>query len=218
MTPVASLESTTFNPDDLLVSGFPLKAEKITLKSGQNCVRGTVLGRVAGAVTTAAAGAGVAGANTGDGTIGTVTLGAGAKEGVYKIVFIEPATNLGTFIVIDPDGVEIGQGVVGTAFAGPINFTIADGATDFVSGDGFKVTVAAGTKYVKSASAATDGSGVARRVLAHDCDASGGDKEAEVYELAGVNQNQLTFGTGHSAATVRDSLKAEGIHLIDVGA
>ena len=79
MTPVASLESTTFNPDDLLVSGFPLKAEKITLKSGQNCVRGTVLGRVAGAVTTAAAGAGVAGANTGDGTIGTVTLGAGAK-------------------------------------------------------------------------------------------------------------------------------------------
>ena len=218
MTPIASLESTTYNPDDLLVSGYPLKAKKVTLLSGQNTVRGAVLGRVAGAVTTAAAGAGAAGANTGDGTIGTVTLGDDAKEGVYRVVFIEPTTNLGTFVVTDPDGIVIGQGVVGTAFAGPINFTIADGATDFVSGDGFKVTVAAGTKYKLSAASATDGSDSPQVILAHDMDASGGDKEVEVFELGGFNQNKLTFGSGHSAATVREPLRARGIHLIDVGA
>lgn len=84
----------------------------------------------------------VAGTNTGNGTFGAVTVSAGAKPGVYDVVFIEPTTNLGTFTVTDPDGVMVGDGVVGSAFSGGgLAFTIADGATDFVAGDRFAVTV-----------------------------------------------------------------------------
>jgi hypothetical protein len=42
-----------------------------------------------------------------------------------------------------------GEGVVGTAYNGTVNFTIADGATDFVAGDAFTVHVAAGQGTVK---------------------------------------------------------------------
>lgn len=212
MTPLASLEQSTFTPDDLLVSGFPLKAEKITVLTGQNLVRGTLLGRVAGAVAAAVADAG----NTGNGTVGAVTAGAGAKEGTYRLVCIEPAANLGKFQVEDPDGVIVGVATVGAAFAGPIAFTIADGSTDFVAGDQFTVAVAVGTKYVKSVAAATDGSHIPRAVLAEDCDATAADKEAMAYVVAGVNENALTYGAGHTAASVREALRTRGIHLIDV--
>lgn len=88
-----------------------------------------------------AVGAAVAG-NTGNGTItASPTITAGAKEGVYTITMIEPAANAGAFIVEDPDGFDIGHGTVAVAFsAGGVAFTIADGATDFISGDQFTVT------------------------------------------------------------------------------
>ncbi len=81
--------------------------------------------------------------NTGDGvlTLANPAFGAGVKAGVYQAVFIEPATNAGAFIVEDPDGIQVGEGNVGVAFDGVVKFTIADGATDFVAGDGFDVTV-----------------------------------------------------------------------------
>lgn len=92
--------------------------------------------------------------NTGNGTMGAVTVSAGAKAGLYSLEIIEPAANAGTFIVLDPDGVEVGTGNVAAAFnAGGIAFTLADGATDFVAGDGFNITVTltgggAGTKIL----------------------------------------------------------------------
>ena len=83
------------------------------------------------------------GTNTGNGVFtlaGTPTL-AGVKPGAYRVVFVEAAVNLGTFVVFDPNGLEIGEGKVGTAFATQIAFTIADGATDWVAGDDITVTV-----------------------------------------------------------------------------
>ena len=53
----------------------------------------------------------------------------------------------GSFSVVDPDGLQVGTATVGVAFTGPINFTIADGATDFQAGDGWTVNVAAGSLY-----------------------------------------------------------------------
>lgn len=47
----------------------------------------------------------------------------------------------GTFSVTDPDGLTVGTGTVGNAFANQIAFTIADGSPDFIVGDGFDVTV-----------------------------------------------------------------------------
>jgi hypothetical protein len=80
--------------------------------------------------------------NTGNGAMGAITATTGAKPGNYSLVIIEPAANAGTFQVEDPDGVFVGRGTVGVAFsAGGLAFTLADGATDFVAGDGFTIAV-----------------------------------------------------------------------------
>jgi hypothetical protein len=86
------------------------------------------------------------GTNTGNGVFGAVTVSAGAKIGGHVITMIEPGANVGTFIHEDPDGIIVGHGVVATAYSGGgLAFTIADGATDFVSGDQFTVTVSKAT-------------------------------------------------------------------------
>lgn len=124
---------------------------------------GTVVGRIAEG---AATGAAVAG-NTGNGTItASPTVGAAAKSGVYRITCIAAGTDTGTFLVEDPDGITIGDAVVGTPFTTHLTFTIADGATDFAVGDAFTITVAAGSgKYRPIDFASTAGAEVAAGVL-----------------------------------------------------
>lgn len=92
----------------------------------------------------AAAGTSGALVGTGNGTItASPATGAGCKVGTYKAIFVEPATDLGTFIVEDPDGITIGSGTVGVAFTTHLTFTIADGSTDFTAGSYFPIAVAA---------------------------------------------------------------------------
>lgn len=110
---------------------------------GQPAFRGTgdhgvIVGAAFAGTAAAAAGSG----NTGNGTMGSITVSAGAKKGVYQLVVVEPGTNAGVFELNDPDGVFVDNGTVGSAFsAGGLAFTLADGATDFVSGDSFAITV-----------------------------------------------------------------------------
>jgi len=111
--------------------------------------------------------------NTGNGVMGTITVGAAAKVGVYALVIVEPGTNVGSFIVTDPEGLVIGKGAVASAFdAGGLAFTLADGATDFAAGDGFLITVSGTVKYVPYDDALTTGANVARAIALHACDAS----------------------------------------------
>lgn len=180
-----------------------LSRETVTVLSGQNLQPGHVLGKVAVGTATGAAVSG----NTGNGTIGTVSAGATAKAGVYTATCIEPAANGGTFTVEDPDGVNVGTAAVGSAFTGPVVFTIADGATDFVAGDRFTITVAAGSgKYKEYNPANTDGSQIAVALLLDAVDATGGDKDgvivarhaevnaAELIWFSGADANQKTAG------------------------
>ena len=180
-----------------------LSRETITVLSGQNLQPGHVLGKVAVGTATGAAVSG----NTGNGTIGTVSAGSTAKAGVYTATCIEPAANGGTFTVEDPDGVNVGTAAVGSAFTGPVVFTIADGATDFVAGDRFTITVAAGSgKYKEYNPANTDGSQIAVALLLDAVDATGGDKDgvivarhaevnaAELIWFSGADANQKTAG------------------------
>jgi hypothetical protein len=90
---------------------------------------------VAGAAVSASGGA------PGNGAIANLTADAGALAGVYHIVVIEPSANGGTIEVVRPDGVVDGVGVVAVAYNGMINFTLPDGATDWVAGDRIPVTV-----------------------------------------------------------------------------
>lgn len=113
------------------------------LEFGQPAFRGANdQGCIVGEAFAATAIASALGTNTGNGTFGAITVSAGAKQGNYTLTIIEPATNAGTFVVVDPDGVQIGDGAVAAAFsAGGLAFTLADGVTDFVAGDSFMIAV-----------------------------------------------------------------------------
>lgn len=81
--------------------------------------------------------------NTGNGTFSGTPVITGGKEGVYKVNITAAATNAGTFVVEDPDGNIVGYGTVAVAFnKGGVSFTLQDGSTDFVVGDGFTFAVA----------------------------------------------------------------------------
>ena len=145
----ASFSSTTYSPDNLIAGEFPLLSKVVTLLSGQNLARGAVLGKITKAGASSAA---KGGGNTGNGTCtvdGTTPVKAGAKTGVYKVRCVEVATNNGIFEVRDPDGFVIGGQIIMAAGAGAfdddIKFALADGSSDFVVGDGFDITVAAGS-------------------------------------------------------------------------
>jgi hypothetical protein len=210
--PPASSTTSTYSPDKLVSGPTTRHAKKRTLLTGEGALaRGTLLGAVTVGAAVAAAYAG----NTGNGVFGAVTTGANAKPGVYNVLFIEPGANVGTFEVEDPDGNIVGRGVVGVAFAGPIAFTIADGATDFISGDGFTVTVAAGSgKMRKCVAANVDGSQRPVEILADAADSTAADVECETYTTGDFNPNAITFGAGTTAANSEAALRALGIFYI----
>lgn len=110
---------------------------------GQPAFRGSGDHGVILGATFAATGAATAGAdNTGNGTMGAITVTAGAKAGVYTLEITGAASNAGAFRVTDPDGVFVNDGDVAAAFSsGGLAFTLADGATDFVVGDTFAIAV-----------------------------------------------------------------------------
>lgn len=155
-----------------------------------------------------------AGTNTGNGTIGTLTVtGYAAKAGVFAVEF-DDATH---FVVSDPVGTEIGHGTTGVAFkAGGLSFTITAGGTAFVPGDSFAVTVAAGSgKYKAFDPANTDGSQNPSGILFATKDATNADKPcAVVARQCEVNASELVWPTGMSAASITTALaqlKALGI-------
>jgi hypothetical protein len=74
--------------------------------------------------------------------------------------------------------------------------------------------ITASGKYNLSLSGASDGSQTPDLILAEDCDASGGDKEALCYARGDFNETALTLGTAHTAASIREGLRAKGITLI----
>jgi hypothetical protein len=84
-----------------------------------------------------------AGGNTGNGTMGAVTV-TSAAVGAYTVTF----TSATAFNVTGPAG-SVGSGTTGTLFnTGGLSFTITAGATPFVAGDGFTITVVEVTEVV----------------------------------------------------------------------
>ena len=68
-------------------------------------------------------------------------------------------------------------------------------------------------KFILSASAAGDGSQAPDAILAEDAAAAAADKEAIVYFSGEFNELALTYGVGHTAASVRDTLRDKSILL-----
>lgn len=184
--------------------------ENGVLLNGETVVAGQVLAPVSHGTGSAVAQAG----NTGNGVMGAITVGAGAMAGVYHLEIIEAAANAGTFIVEDPDGVEVATGHVAAAFsAGGLGFTLADGSTDFVAGDGFNITVGAGSgKFRAFATANTDGSQAGPFSIAiYGYAAAGADVPiAYMARDCEVNLKALTYPAGQDAVVVA-GLLASGI-------
>lgn len=155
-----------------------------------------------------------AGANTGNGTIGSLsTSGYAAQVGAYAVEF-DDATH---FVVSDPTGAECGHGVAGTAFkGGGLSFTITAGGTAFAAGDSFAITVAPGSgKYKPFDPANVDGSQIPSAILFATKDVTSADKPcAVVARLSEVNASELVWPSGISAAAIASAtaqLKTIGI-------
>lgn len=151
--------------------------DNITVLADEVLLVGHVLGRrlVGPTYNAAVAGPG----NTGDGVFSApeAATNLGAQRGTYTVVFVEPASDAGTFIVYDPAGRLVGKGNVAVAFDNQIKFTIADGEANFVAGDSFTVEVSGGTyKYQEYDPANADGGQRAVGVLFAAVDATGADK------------------------------------------
>lgn len=202
----ASSETKAF--DNLFAGLEPaVKADEIVLEAGSE-LRGTLLGKKTKVVpTTGTAGGG----NTGDGTITLVVGKAKTEVGVYTILFLTATT----FRVINPDGEELKQGLAAGAYSTDhIAFTFTAGATPMIAGDSFTVTVAAGNgKYIKSLAAAVDGTQDPIAVLAEDMDASSAEQTTLGYIRGCFNEDALVYGTGHTAASVKEALRARDIYL-----
>jgi len=113
--------------------------ENITVLSGQNLTAGYVIGRVNKGVGRISVPTVV---GTGNGTVTGVYAGREVLEGNYVVTCTAAATNGGTFSVTNPAGKALPAATVGTAYTSrEINFTLNDGATDYIVGDAFTFVV-----------------------------------------------------------------------------
>ncbi len=182
--------------------------ETITIASGENLEAGHILGRT-GSSGSAEATADTG--NTGDGTMGAITVGGAAINGDHRLWFVEPATDAGEFVVEDPRGNQVGQGTVGTEFSGGgLTFTLSDGATDFSPGDGFTISVSGQTyEYKEHNPVNSDGSEVAAAVLYGAVDATAGATEGVVIVRdAEIDKAALTWFSGATDAQKTTGLLA----------
>lgn len=207
-------KTETTHAGEFIVSEAPGSRSRatVTILSGQDLAAGAIVAKITKGAATPTAFAG----NTGDGTCGAVTLSAGCKVGTYKLVIIEPATNLGKFVVEDPDGILIGTGTVGSAFsAGGLAFTLADGSADFIAGDGFDIVIAAGSgKYVLIDPEGTLGSETAAGIVFDAVDATGGDVVATIIARdAEVNSEEIGYSDADAGeiTTINAQLATLGI-------
>lgn len=139
--------------------------------------------------------------NTGNGTVGAVTVTSAAASGTYSLSITEAAANGGIFELTDPAGQVVGEGQVGQPFTGGgLTFTLADGSTDFVVGDGFSLAVKAslGEWTAYDDDGTDDGRRTADGILYTPVDATLVDvkatavlRDAEVIErlLTGLDEN-----------------------------
>lgn len=182
-----AMRTTSFTEPDALSDVLKMEAgtysrDTVTILSGSGSLTvGMVLGQITKGTATRAA---KSGGNTGNGTLtmdATTPVRPGAKVGVYTVRLITAATDAGTFRVTDPDGIVIGDVAVGGTFDNDVKFASADGSTDFIVGDGFDITVAAGSaKWAPHNPTAVDGREVAAGILLGPVDATSADQIAVI--------------------------------------
>ena len=211
---------TNINNRANILGPYTKKIEKTVAQDTSGVIpAGAVMGVIAlGAITAAAK----SGGNTGTGTCTSLSLKDGAKAGVYTVRVVRAATHIFDYVVKNFNGQQIGfgtcEGSGGTSvFTGEIEFTLTDGGTDFIVGDGFDITVAAGSgKLKRSVSTAVDGSQYPKYILVNALDATAGDVIQEVVYDTNVRESFLVFTGSETLATNVDGNNFR-YHLAQVG-
>ena len=159
---------------------------------------------------------------TGNGTITAGAVGGLALDGAYRVICTTAAANAGTFTVHKPLTDEvIGTVTVAggaTSVAGHFTLTIADGATDFIVGDYFTVTISMPKPtYTAHNPAAVDGSQNAVAILCHATDATSGALHSDVISRSAVvYDGKLTWKSGITAAQKSAAIASLESKLITV--
>lgn len=201
------IQSEAYLPDQLVADAKTLVTQPIVVLTG-TLKRGTVLGQQTSSPINAAAKAG----NTGNATIGTLSVGAAPKVGLYKAI----ATDATHFAVTDPEGNAVGNATAGAAFStgGQIGFTITAGGTPCVAGDEFDITVSDATGgFIACVKTASDGSQNPAAILVDDADASAGPVTSGGYVMGEFNGNALTFDASWTLAQLVSAARAVGIFI-----
>ena len=191
---MASYTEPTRPLEAVLYETPELSRESITIVNGTAAFdAGMVLGRTLTSGTATAVGFPTNTASVG--AVGTITVGGAAKIGTYTLTVVEPATNAGSFVLVDPEGITVGKGDVASEFdAGGLTFTVADATPDFGAGDGFHIHVAGAYHYAPFDDGNTDGTNVARAIALYGCDASEAATDvAAITRLAAVKSAALKW-------------------------
>jgi len=217
-----------FTPDNLLIGGDVVTSDGTILSGEGELSRGAVLGKVKlGAASKAAK----SGGNTGDGTLtldSTTPILAGAKAGVYTVRVIRAAIDAigATSPAIDalaelrdPNGsvcavVDVPT-TPGVTVSNQVKFALVEGNTAFALGDGFDITIAAGSGKLKLLDkTAVDGSADFNSILAEDVDATSADvAHAPIYLGGEFNSNSVTLADGTVVADIADAARSLGVHF-----
>ncbi len=198
--------SDTYTPDQLIAGNLKLVTDTVIL-SGGAYRRGQVLGSKSAQSIISTAGS----TNTGNGTIGTLSTGAGRRLGSYLI----KARNANAWAVTDPEGVALPDAATGVAYNQQgLQFTITAGGTAFVANDTFTLLVEnAIGQYVSCVKTANDGSQAPCAILADDADASTGPVEAGVYLTGEFNSRRVIFDPSWTLPLLRAALRPFNIFL-----
>jgi hypothetical protein len=165
----------------------------VTVVASAALAIGTVLG-----IKTKSSVVSTPGANTGNGVMGAITLGALAKAGTYALKCITAAANAGTFQVLDPDGVALPNLTVAVAYAGGhLNMTLADGSADFIVGDTFSIVVSGDGKYYPSVAGAVDGTGDPKAILLDSLAITTGKAVPVLARMAVIEPSKLAWDASY---------------------
>lgn len=187
--------------------------EAVTIAAEQAIEPGYLLSKLAIAAGAVAISQAFAGTGNGVLTFSDPAYNTKVKDGDYTVTCFEAAADGGKFNVEDPSGKNIGTATVGAAFNKEIKFTIADGATDFVVGDTFTVSVAADAEdyqYAAYDPAGTDGSEEPSAIAIYGV-TTGEDETADIAAItddAEVNGHCLAWPSGITASQKADAIQS----------
>jgi len=225
---MANLTITNNDIGDVVLKNAEFRDGTLAAAGAATFLDGTILARkaVADAIT---AGAFV---GTGDGTVTLATVQPGPivpLVGAYSLLCVEAVANGGVFNLLDPNGAVVATGLTLTVGAGAttvfnvagMEFTVTDGAADFVVGDAAPLTVVADGDLVVYDAAGAGGAQIPSQVLVGETVASGaGDIAVRPLVSGEVIKERLVIngsaaGVGITDAIV-DQLRDFSIVALDV--